>query len=138
MEFLKQYEILFKKARTDLKAGKNLLEDFENGDDELDLETIMFHFQQCAEKLLKSLLAYNELHYTKTHNIKELVKGIRNNNIVVDIDIEILMPLTYYAVEGRYAIIHDDLEDGDIYITLLDELLKFVKDTINKEKQDEK
>lgn len=137
MEFLKQYEILFKKGRTDLKAGKNLLEDFKNGDDELDLETIMFHFQQCAEKLLKSLLAYNKHHYTKTHNIKELVKGIRNNDIVVNLDIEILIPLTYYAVEGRYAVIHDDLEDTDKYIKLLDELLEFVKTIISKEKIDE-
>jgi len=36
--FLKQYEILYKKARTDLKVAKNILEDFENGDDELDIE----------------------------------------------------------------------------------------------------
>jgi hypothetical protein len=31
--FLRQYEILYKKARTDLKVAKNILEDFENGDD---------------------------------------------------------------------------------------------------------
>ena len=57
MEFLKQYEVLFKKAKTDLKAAKILLEKFEEGDEELDLETVMFHLQQCAEKLLKSLLS---------------------------------------------------------------------------------
>jgi len=66
MEFLKQYEILLKKSKSDLKAGRNLLEDFENGDDELDMTIIMFHFQQSAEKLLKSLLAYNKKHFTKT------------------------------------------------------------------------
>ena len=57
MEFLKQYEVLYKKAKTDLKVAKNILEDFENGDDELDLEVVMFHLQQSTEKLLKSLLA---------------------------------------------------------------------------------
>ena len=31
MEFLRQYEILFKKARTDLKVAKNILEDFDSG-----------------------------------------------------------------------------------------------------------
>jgi hypothetical protein len=46
---MRQYEVLLKKARADLKAGKNLLEDFNNGDDELDLETVMFHFQQSAD-----------------------------------------------------------------------------------------
>jgi HEPN domain-containing protein len=59
MEQMRQYGILYKKAKTDLKVSKNLLEDFNNGDDELDMETIMFHLQQSAEKLLKSLLAYN-------------------------------------------------------------------------------
>ena len=33
MKFLKQYEILLKKSITDLKVSKNILEDFENGDD---------------------------------------------------------------------------------------------------------
>ena len=74
MEFIKQYEILFRKGKVDLHTAKLLLALFENGDDELDLETIMFHLQQSAEKLLKSLLAYNKHHFIKTHNIKELVK----------------------------------------------------------------
>jgi len=78
MAFLRQYEILIKKAKSDLKAGKNLLEDFTNGDDELDLETIMFHFQQCAETLLKSLLSFNKYHITKTHGIEDLLSTINN------------------------------------------------------------
>ena len=32
-----------KKAKTDLKAAKILLKSFEDGDEELDLETVMFH-----------------------------------------------------------------------------------------------
>lgn len=54
MEFLRQYEILLKKARTDLKVAKNILEDFEKGDEDLDLEVVMFHLQQSVEKLLIS------------------------------------------------------------------------------------
>ncbi len=130
MEFLKQYEVLFKKAKTDLKVAKNLLEDFENGDEELDLEVIVFHLQQSAEKCLKALLAYNSIHFTKTHNIKELIKQIKINNIAIIENIELLIPLTYYAVEGRYAIINDDLEDSDKYIVMLDILLEFVSDRI--------
>jgi HEPN domain-containing protein len=130
MEFLKQYEILFKKARTDLKVAKNILEDFENGDDELDLEVVMFHLQQCSEKLLKSILAFNKQHFLKTHDIKNLIFTCTENNIDLIDNINILIPLTDYAVEGRYAVIHDDLDDGDKYIKILNELLEFVKKEI--------
>ena len=130
MEFLKQYEILYKKARVDLKASKILLKDFEKGDEELDLEAIMFHLQQTAEKLLKSLLAFNKLHFTKTHDLEQLLNAINENNIKIIDNIEILLPLSDYAVEGRYAIIYDDLDNADKYIEILDELIKFVKEEI--------
>jgi HEPN domain-containing protein len=132
MAFLRQYEILIKKAKSDLKAGKNLLEDFTNGDDELDLETIMFHFQQCAEKLLKSLLIYNRHHIVKTHDIEDLILTIQDNNLEIISDVNKLIPLTEYAVEGRYAVIHDDLDDTDKYIKILDELLIYVHNITNK------
>ncbi|MEA2019843.1 MAG: HEPN domain-containing protein [Campylobacterota bacterium] len=130
MAFLKQYEILLKKAKVDLKVSKNLLEDFENGDDELDLDVIMFHLQQSAEKLLKSLLSYSKLHYTKTHDIKSLIDALKDNNIEISIKIELFIPLTDYAVEGRYAIVHDDLSDVDKYIKKLDSLVLFVESKI--------
>ncbi len=126
MGFLKQYEILYKKARTDLKVAKNILEDFENGDDELDLEVIMFHLQQSTEKLIKSLLAYNRLHFTKTHSIAYLLEAISENGIEIIEDAQKLIPLTEFAVEGRYAILHDDLDDVDKYIVIVSELLEFV------------
>ena len=52
-------------------------------------------------------------------------------NINITKEIETLIPLTYYAVEGRYAIIYDDLGDTDKYIKQLDELLEFVKIAID-------
>lgn len=132
MEFLKQYEVLYKKAKTDLKAAKILLKSFEDGDEELDLETIMFHLQQCAEKLLKSLLSYNKIHFTKTHDIERLLEELKENQIsVLNESIE-LIELSEYAVEGRYAMIHDDLEDANKYIKILEMLIDFVKTEIKK------
>ncbi len=131
MGFLRQYEILYKKARTDLKVAKNILEDFENGDDELDLEVIMFHLQQSTEKLIKSLLAYNRLHFTKTHSIAYLLDAVFENNIEIIEDAQKLIPLTEFAVEGRYAILHDDLDDVDKYIVIVSKLLEFVDMTIS-------
>ena len=133
MEFLKQYEILLKKSKSDFKAGRNLLEDFENGDEELDISTIMFHFQQSAEKLLKALLSYNKIHFTKTHNIKELISAANNNNIDTTTNVEELITLTYFAVEGRYAVLHDDIDDAEKYIDILKQLVLHVEQVIKKE-----
>ena len=133
MEFLKQYEILYKKAKTDLKAAKNLLEDFENGDEDLDLETILFHLQQCSEKLFKTILSFNQKHFTKTHDLETLYDVIVESNIFLENDIKELLPLSEYAVEGRYAIIHDDIEDTHNYINILDEFKIFVEKMIKAE-----
>ena len=126
MEFLKQYQVLFKKARTDLKVAKNILEDFEDGDEELDLEVILFHLQQSCEKLLKALLAYNQLHFTKTHSLEVLINTIKEQNIELISDIDSLVSLE------EYAILHDDVEDTNKYIQTLDTLLEFVKNKINE------
>ena len=42
-EFLKHYEVLLTKAKVDLKAAKNLYADFKNGEEDLDLEVVLFH-----------------------------------------------------------------------------------------------
>jgi len=132
MEFLKQHELLYKKARADFKAAKNLFEDFENGDEDLELETILFHLQQCGEKLFKSLLSYNKKHFTKTHDLDSLLQELKNNNIQLLEGMEELLQLSEYAVEGRYAIMHDDLEDTNKFIVILDDFLEFVKQEIGK------
>jgi len=81
MEFLKQYEVLYKKAKVDLNSAKILLNSFENGEVELDLEIIMFHLQQCSEKLLKALLSFNKLHFTKTHDLEKFVEFVKKEII---------------------------------------------------------
>ena len=130
-KFLNQYEILFRKANTDFKAAKILLENFNDRDDELDADVIYFHLQQCAEKLLKSLLDYNNVKFPKIHDLRELISLLNDNRILLCVDnIEKLIRLNYYAVEGRYAIIHDNLIDVDIYIKILEKLASFVKDII--------
>ena len=71
-KFLKQYEILFKKAKVDLHGAKLLLTSFNNGDVELELEVIFFHLQQCAEKLIKTLLDFNKIKFPHSHDIEDL------------------------------------------------------------------
>lgn len=126
-KYIKQYELLFKKAKTDLKVAKILFRDFEKGDTELDLEVIFYHLQQCAEKLLKSVLSNNKIDFPKVHDIEVLINLINENSINLNVDKSFLVNLTDYAVEGRYIVIHDDLENTNDYIKLLENLIKEVK-----------
>ena len=128
-KFLKQYNILFIKAKEDLIASKYLLDGFNNHNLELNLEIIFFHFQQCAEKSIKSILDFNHIKFPHNHNIKELIKIANDYNITID-NIDEFSMLTQYAVEGRYSIIHDDLNDADKYIEILENLLSFTKQVI--------
>jgi HEPN domain-containing protein len=118
-EFLKQYELLFNKAAVDLKAAQNLYSDIRDGDTELDMEVVFFHLQQGAEKLLKALLSYHKVSFPKIHDLEELYKIIVQNHIEFNVEQEKLFDIGDYAVEGRYAIIHDDFADAKDYIQVL-------------------
>jgi len=126
-KFLKQYEILFLKAKEDFVAAKYLLDGFNNHNLELNLEIVFFHFQQCAEKLIKSLLDLHNIKFPHSHDIEDLINLLNKNNIQSIDNIELLEDLSEYAVEGRYAIVHDDLYNADKYIVILNKLLEFVK-----------
>ncbi len=130
-KMLKQYEILIKKATVDLNIAKLAMTAFEKGNIELDLEVIMFHLQQSVEKFIKTLLDYNKIKFPHTHDIEELILFANKNNVKIIDNIEYFIHLSDYAVEGRYAIIHDDIDDAEKHIVLLDKLLKFVKSEIN-------
>ena len=129
-KYLKQYEIFLNKATVDYNLAKYVLDGFNNKNLEVDIEAINFHLQQCTEKLLKCLLDYNSIKFIKVHDIKLLIKILKDNNIKLIKNIEILVPLTDYAIEGRYNIIHDDIDGADKYIEILDEFIVFVKNTI--------
>jgi len=126
-------DLFYYKANSDLNSAKYLLKALENSEIDIDLETIMFHLQQSAEKLLKSLLSHHKIRISKTHDIKEIIKLITLNNIDIITDIELLIDLTSYAVEGRYAIIHDDLDNIEQYINILEKLQFFIKKQISRE-----
>jgi HEPN domain-containing protein len=132
MEFIRQYEILLKKAKTDFSAAKILYKGVEGGDLSLDLEVVMFHLQQSVEKLLKSLLSKKSVHVTKTHSLKELFKKLDENKIEINTTIDSFIALEGYAVEGRYAVIHDDIDNLEKIILSISELLEFVERTINE------
>ncbi len=122
-EFMKHYEVLLKKAKVDLRAAINLYDDISRGDKELDYEVVLFHLHQCAEKFMKSLLALHEIDYPKVHDLELLADILSEKDIPTGLDIEILIELSDYAVEGRYAFIHEDIKEVDNYIKMLGKVL---------------
>ena len=86
------------KADNDLKAGSDELATLNPATD-----TVCFHMQQCAEKLLKAYLICRDVEIRRTHDIAELVEKC----ISVDSEFARLLEagvdeLTKYAVEIRY------------------------------------
>jgi len=115
------------KAIVDLNSGKYLLQAFNEDTIEIDIEKIYFELQQSAEKLLKSLLSKKGIKFPKSHDIEQIIENCKDNEISLVNDIDYLIELNDYAVDGRYSIIHDDINEADKYIIILEELLKLIK-----------
>jgi len=115
------------KAIVDFNSGKALYSLFENDEIDIDIEKIYFDFQQSSEKLLKSILTHNNITIKKTHDIEELIDMCVQNNITLITNVELFIKLNEYAVEGRYDIICDDINDADEYIKQLDLFISFTK-----------
>ena len=116
------HDIYLYKGTVDLNSAKCLLRAFHEDELEIDIEKIYFELQQSAEKYLKAQLSNVPTEAPKTHDLELLIDACRRNGIKLHERIDILIELSDYAVEGRYAIIHDDIDESDKYIELLEEL----------------
>ena len=115
------------KAVVDLNSGKYLLEAFNQNKIDIDIEKIYFELQQSAEKLLKSILSKHNIKFPKTHDIEQLIECCIENNIVLLDDIDSLIELSDYAVDGRYSMIHDDINESEKYILIIEKLITLAK-----------
>ena len=85
-----------RKAEHDWEAASRGLEH------DLPLDTICFHIQQCAEKLLKALLACRGLDYPFTHDLEELLKLATPHYPSLQEFLYSLPDYTDFAVAMRY------------------------------------
>ncbi len=68
---------------------------------------------------MANFLNQYKIYYPKVHDLDTLFSIAVNNNIELNTDRDILIELNDYAVEGRYAMMHDDMENiQDIFITI--------------------
>jgi HEPN domain-containing protein len=131
-EFLEQHQVLYKKGVADFNAAKILFDQFNQGELALDIDIILFHLQQSAVKLIKAILSKQKVNFPKIHDLEQLYNLLHSTGIEVSVDIEWLIQLNDFAVEGRYAIIHDDILKMEEYFNTISILKEFTKKHFNE------
>lgn len=90
--------LLMEKAAGDEKILFRLIDDDDIPDDGLG-----FHAQQAVEKMVKAVLAHNDVSFERTHNIAYLLTLLDGAGISVPHDAGDLPNLSPWAAELRYA-----------------------------------
>ena len=90
--------LLMEKAAGDEKILARLIDDDDIPDDGLG-----FHAQQAVEKMVKAVLAHNDVSYERTHNIAYLLTLLESAGIPAPEGAENLPNLSPWAAEFRYA-----------------------------------
>ena len=116
-------DLFLYKAIIDLNSAKYLLNGFNEDNIEIDIDKIYFELQQSAEKALKSILSKHSILFPKSHDLEQLIDLCTSNNIPLIENVDRLIELNDYAVEGRYSIICDDINDSDEFIELIESLI---------------
>jgi HEPN domain-containing protein len=85
------------KAKSDLLDADNNL-----AADKVPFDTVCFHCQQAAEKLLKAFLVAHGSEYPLTHNLFVILEKVLEFDPMAEFLREILALLNPYSVEIRY------------------------------------
>lgn len=81
------------------------------------LEIICYHCQQCAEKNLKSFMAYHGAGITKTHDLVSLNKTCREYDPSFALIENDCLELTDYGVQVRYPF-QLELTEADVTLAI--------------------
>ena len=127
MEYIKQYEILIKKAKDDYNTAKIVFENIKD----INIDIALFHLQQAVEKSLKAVLIYNKIEFPKTHKLDILIDILAENNINIEIDDDLII-LNDYAVEARYDYIGETFDNIVETTEKVEDLIKKVENMKKK------
>jgi len=92
-----RHDVLIRKARQDELVLERLL-----GDCDVDDDTLGFHAQQAAEKLLKAALAVRAIDYPRTHNLGALIEMLGKADVVLPAELADIDRLTPFGTVFRY------------------------------------
>jgi HEPN domain-containing protein len=98
--------LLMEKAAGDEKILFRLIDEDDIPDDGLG-----FHAQQAVEKMIKAVLAHNEVSYERTHNIAYLLNLLDETDIPKPDRADDLPNLSPWAAELRYSRRPEDVPD---------------------------
>lgn len=76
-------------------------------------EDLCFQAQQAAEKALKAVYIHRQVTFRFTHDIRELIVGLRHQGINVPGGLDDSTRLTKYAVESRYPYFAEIISEED-------------------------
>jgi len=65
-------------------------------------EDLCFHGQQAAEKALKGVYQYHGWTFRYTHDLEELVAGLKQQGLAIPAEVDDAIVLTIFAWEARY------------------------------------
>jgi HEPN domain-containing protein len=65
-------------------------------------EDLCFHAQQAAEKALKAVYQYRGWAFRYTHDLEELVTGLKRQGLAIPPEVDNAIVLTNFAWEARY------------------------------------
>ena len=65
-------------------------------------EDLCFFAQQAAEKAIKAVYQYHGWKFRYTHNIEELLTGLKRHGLEISPDVDDADVLTHYAWAARY------------------------------------
>jgi len=99
-------QVLMEKAAGDEKILIRLIDDDDIPDDGLG-----FHAQQAVEKMMKAVLAHNDVTYERTHNIAYLLTLLDDAGLPRPDHADALPNLSPWAAEFRYARAPDAVPD---------------------------
>jgi HEPN domain-containing protein len=126
--FLEQYKVFILKAKQDISLVHEVM-----GNNNVAPEIMLFHIQQSVEKLIKALFSFHSVRFPKSHDLDQLVDLALEHGIALPPFINKLTELSPYAVEGRYAIIHDDLHDIADMLSESERFLAYVCATVDSQ-----
>ena len=90
-------EVLLRKSRQDEIVLQKLL-----GDRDVDDDTLGFHAQQAAEKMIKAVLASRGVDYPKTHNLRVLIELLAKDGVQLPGGLSEINRLTQFGTTFRY------------------------------------
>ena len=125
----KQAEEWLKFANADLLTIKQII-------DNKDLtQMAAFHGQQCVEKSFKAIIELFDQKVPRIHDLRKLYHAVKELNLKIDIDIDILDQLNQVYIDTRYPADFGILPDGIPSVKKAEEFLLLAEDVFSQIKE---